>query len=310
MTEEKKTHRLKQQLARGSFVVVPLLFICCAALAGFMALGGTILSDDSGNAVISTEPSNNPDDEGSTPEQSNTTENTNEEVEVSSFTAVSSSEEVGRVENIRLAAEAIDGTVIEPGTTFSFNATVGDTEKDDRYLLAPIVSDDEMVYGQGGGVCQVSSALYVAALYTELRIAERHPHSVVVDYTPVGLDATVVYGIMDLQIANDSEFPMTISVAAEGQSVTVKFLGQPLEEGILVEPISELIEYHVAGTPVQNALEWNYELENTTYYVVESYREYYYQGTKAETVLLARDTYELLEDSSVRMPNGSLNSTK
>lgn len=296
---------------RFSWAVAPLLFVCSLALSGFMFMQYSEI--DASLQVPDTpheESQSNGTDVPSVEEEEEVIEEPEERAVIGQYRAVSASEEAGRVENIRLAAEAINGTVIAPGESFSFNAAVGDIGNDERYQIAPIISSDGMVYGRGGGSCQVSSALYLAALYTDLRIVERHPHSAVVDYVPIGLDATVVYGYMDLVLANDSENPVTIEAEAEGQTVTVRILGTPLEEGKKVEPVSTLIEYHEAGTPVANAVEWDPVLENTTFYIVESYREYYYEGSKVETILLARDRYMVFADDTIRMPDGNGDATK
>lgn len=312
-THEPMRHAARRsRTIKRSIAVAPVILACSLVLSGYMAFAS---SPEATDAAVneSQEVESTPQEEQTDPEQETADtpeESTAEEVVVGQYIAVSGSDEAGRAENIRLAAESIDGYVIEPGATLSFNELVGNIEADERYQDAPVVSSDGMVYGRGGGACQVSSALYLAALYTDLRIVERHPHSTVVDYTPIGLDATVVYGIMDLKIANDSEHPVSISAIAEGQTVTVQIIGQALEEGVFIEPISVLLEYHEAGTPVPNAVEWDPVLENTSYYVVESYREYYYHGSKIESVLLSKDMYEIFSDTTVRMPDGSVDSTK
>ena len=79
----------------------------------------------------------------------------------------------------------------------------------------------------GGGICQVSTALYIAAVKADLEIVERHPHSVPSDYAPIGLDATIVYGSRDLRIKNNTDFPITIYAKAVGQTVSVNLLGKP-----------------------------------------------------------------------------------
>lgn len=111
---------------------------------------------------------------------------------IGSYQAISQSTNADRAENLRLAAGAIDGVVIQPGETFSFNDHVGDVEQDSRYRAAPVIVGGETVEGAGGGICQVSTALYIAALKADLEIVERHPHSIASDYAPVGLDATLV----------------------------------------------------------------------------------------------------------------------
>lgn len=299
---------------RLSSAAIAILLVCSVALASSMALGYTVFLEEDIPVQDTSEPAENTQPSESveqpTEDYSDMPSNADDYVVVSEYRATSNSEVAARTENIRLAAEAINGRVIKPGETFSFNETVGDTEIDERYQLAPVVTEEGMVYGRGGGCCQVSSALYIAALSAGLTITERHPHATVVDYVPIGLDATVVYGVMDLKITNDTEHAMTITAIAEGQSVTVQLSGKPLAEGVVIEPISTLIEYHEAGTPVAYTTERGSELENITYYVVDSYREYYYHGSKTETVFLARDSYRVFADSTVRMPNGGTASTK
>ena len=89
---------------------------------------------------------------------------------IGSYQAISQSTNADRAENLRLAAGAIDGVVIQPGETFSFNDHVGDVEQDSRYRAAPVIVGGETVEGAGGGICQVSTALYIAALTADLEI--------------------------------------------------------------------------------------------------------------------------------------------
>lgn len=300
--------RQKRQVAtaRRSVLVAPILIACSLAMGSYMAFGYTYLHEDPTFSEASTQQ-----DEASSGDGTyNQTEDPVGSSLISEYTAASSSEEPGRIENIKLASEAIDGTVLYPGESFSFNEIVGDVEHDERYELAPIVNGSELIYGRGGGTCQVSSALYAAALSSNLTIVERHAHSTVVDYAVMGLDATVVYGSLDLKIANETNYPVMIQMSAEGQTVVARIYGQALDDGLYIEPVPTLVEYHQAGTPVPNALEWDPVLESTEYYVVEVFREYYHQGAKTESVLISRDRYEVLGDTTVRAPNESLDSTK
>ena len=95
-----------------------------------------------------------------------------------------------RVHNIRTAAQHVTNTVIAPGETFSFNDIIGDTTAERGYRAAPVLERGQKSLGVGGGVCQVSSALYSAALAGGLTVTERHPHSKPVDYIAEGKDAT------------------------------------------------------------------------------------------------------------------------
>src|SRR5262249_16045223 len=94
----------------------------------------------------------------------------------------------GRAVNIREAASRFDGVVLSPGQMFSFNDVVGPRTRDRGFALAPEIQGDEMQMGFGGGTCQASSTLHVAALYGALDIVERQAHSRPSSYTQMGLD--------------------------------------------------------------------------------------------------------------------------
>jgi len=318
MMKKRTTSGLKSSLFSGSLPAFVLLLASSAIIACTMALATPQAPEKPPEQEIQT---TTPEDQDPNVEGQETTTQTPQvtpeitagfenAVIIGQYTAISSVADVGRIENLRLAAESIDGIIIEPGGIFSFNAVVGDVERDNRYQLAPVVADGALAYGRGGGTCQVSSALYIAALYTNLKIVERHPHSAVVDYVPIGLDATVSYSSKDLKLSNETGYPIKINAVAEGQSVTVTILGHPLEEGIRIEPLSVLLEYHRAGTPLPSDVSGNADLINSSFYIVESFRVFYYHGNQQESVLLSRDLYLVLNEAVVRLPDGNLETTK
>ena len=114
----------------------------------------------------------------------------------------------GRVFNVNLAASRINGTLVKPGDTFSFNQTLGDVSKFTGYQQAYIISGGRTVLGDGGGVCQVSTTLFRAVLNAGLPIAERSAHAYRVGYyeqnSPPGLDATVYSPSPDFKFTNDT----------------------------------------------------------------------------------------------------------
>lgn len=120
--------------------------------------------------------------------------------------------------NIRLAVEAINGTILLPGDSFSFNEIVGKRTVDKGYHLANIYTSGGVATGVGGGVCQVSSTLYNAALEANLKITERNPHMYIVQYVPLGRDAAVSYGTEDLQFTNTTNWPVKIEGAVTGDN--------------------------------------------------------------------------------------------
>src|SRR5690606_26048446 len=82
-----------------------------------------------------------------------------------------------RTYNLRLAASKLDGTVLLPGETFDFNATVGPRDEANGYKVAPVIAQGELVDGIGGGTCQISGTLHGAAFFAGLRMVERYPHT-------------------------------------------------------------------------------------------------------------------------------------
>lgn len=113
-----------------------------------------------------------------------------------------------RSQNIYLAAEALHGLQLAPGEEFSFNAAVGPRTAERGFLPAIIFVERRPVQGLGGGICQVSSTLYLALRQTDLAVLERHPHSLAVDYAPAGGDATVAWGSKDLRWQNNLAGPV------------------------------------------------------------------------------------------------------
>ena len=117
---------------------------------------------------------------------------------------------LNRSQNLLLAASALHGLVIEPGEEFSFNRAVGKRSAARGYRIAIVFEDGKQVPGLGGGVCQVSSTVYQAALKADMTITERHPHSLPVAYAKAGSDATVAWGSKDLRWRNDTKSPVQL----------------------------------------------------------------------------------------------------
>lgn len=120
-------------------------------------------------------------------------------------TAISRSSEEPRTDNIRLSSAKINGTVLKPGDTFSFNTVVGKRTIANGFKEAPEYAYGELVPGIGGGVCQTSTTVYIAAVTANLQITKRQKHSVPVNYTEGGQDATVADGRIDFKFRNNTE---------------------------------------------------------------------------------------------------------
>ena len=131
---------------------------------------------------------------------------------------------IGRAINVGLAADAIDGTLLMPGETFSYNATVGPRTTAKGYVEATVYNSGEITTGIGGGICQVSSTLYAAMIDCGLPATERHAHSLPVHYLPKGYDATVAYGSLDLKFVNIYQTPLMITANADNGNLTVSLI--------------------------------------------------------------------------------------
>jgi vancomycin resistance protein YoaR len=104
-----------------------------------------------------------------------------------------------RKSNVALAASAINGKILNPGETFSYNETVGERTVEKGYKSAGAYVNGEVVEEIGGGICQVSSTLYNCVLYADLEVVERSNHMFIVTYLPLGNDATVNWGTVDFK---------------------------------------------------------------------------------------------------------------
>jgi vancomycin resistance protein YoaR len=141
--------------------------------------------------------------------------------EIASFTTYFSAGNAARVNNIRQVASILDGMIVRPGETFSFNQSVGPRTRAAGFDEAPVIRDGVLTPGVGGGICQVSTTLFNAAFFAGLPVVERRPHSFYIDHYPVGRDATVSYGAVDLKFRNDSDRVILISITATDRSVRV-----------------------------------------------------------------------------------------
>lgn len=147
-------------------------------------------------------------------------------VEIGSFSTEILDDQESRVSNIEIASEYINDVKVMPGEEFSFNQVLGKRTKEKGYEKAPIIvkgkKGPKKAYGVGGGICQISTTLYNAALAANLEITERHPHSKKVPYVEKGRDATVVYGGADFKFVNNRENPIVIKVLVADGKVTVR----------------------------------------------------------------------------------------
>jgi vancomycin resistance protein YoaR len=132
-----------------------------------------------------------------------------------------------RIHNVQLVAHLIDGALIAPGATFSFNQTTGARTADKGFLEAPVIVNGELTTGLGGGVCQVSTTVFNAAFEGGLKITERVNHALYISHYPQGRDATVNYPDVDLKFVNDTPHWLLLRTFVGTYSLTVNLYGTP-----------------------------------------------------------------------------------
>jgi len=132
-----------------------------------------------------------------------------------------------RAGNIALAAKLVDGSVIEPGQTFSLNAAMGPRTTNRGFDYAPVIAADGVLrQGVGGGICQYATTLFNAVLLAGLPVVERQAHSLYISHYPIGRDATVSWGAVDFKFRNDSGKALMIRSWVQGDHLTVAIVGK------------------------------------------------------------------------------------
>lgn len=164
---------------------------------------------------------------------------------IGSYTTWFDASNIERTENIRLAAQALDGALIPPGETISFNEIVGQRTGEKGYQEAYIIENGVFVPGLGGGICQVSSTLYNAGLLANLKVAERANHDLAIAYVPLGRDATVVYSALDLKFNNDTGAYLLIRTRMVHNALTIELYGKvkPGQEVLISSKVESTIPF-------------------------------------------------------------------
>jgi vancomycin resistance protein YoaR len=140
--------------------------------------------------------------------------------------------EPNRLHNVRLVSRLIDGKLIAPGATFSFNDTTGERSEDKGFREAPVIINGELQTGLGGGVCQVSTTVFNAAYEAGLPIEDRTNHALYISHYPLGRDATVNYPDTDLRFQNDSGGWLLLRTFVGSSSLTVALYGTPMSRRV------------------------------------------------------------------------------
>ena len=203
----------------------------------------------------------------------------------------------GRSSNIELATRKINGTIIMPGETFSFNDVVGPRTEEEGFKEAGTYVGNKVEPGIGGGICQVSTTLYRAVMRANIRSTERTNHSMAVGYAAPGLDATVAYGYLDYKFTNTYDFPIYIQGITGGKVVTYNVYGDPSAlNGKTYDMASDILETLPPETKVveDNTLDEGTEVNEgggMTGYKTIAYQITYENGVEVEREIVSRDTY-------------------
>ena len=216
---------------------------------------------------------------------------------LSKFSTSFTSSNSNRSTNIRLAAQKINGTVLMPGETFSYNQVVGKRTAAAGFKPAPAYFGGEVVQEYGGGICQVSSTLYNAVLYANLEITERTNHGFKPSYVTPGLDATVSWGGPDFKFTNNRDYPVRISCDTSGKILKIYIYGLKRDTDYKVVLKSKYVSTVYAKTTYKT----DPSLASGETKVIQSgsngcrtvaYKYLYdSNGTLVSTECLSRDTY-------------------
>ena len=218
---------------------------------------------------------------------------------LSTFSTKYDASNTPRTNNLVLAMRKIDGMVINPGETFSYNKALGKRTVEAGYREAGGFAGGRVVDMVGGGICQISSTLYNAIVYANLEVVERHSHMFVAGYVGAGKDATVSYGTLDFKFKNTRKYPIMIKTSIGGGVAKVSIFGIKEDVEYEVEISANILSY----TPFSIIYEDNPNLEAGQERLVQygmngcksiTYKIKKLNGKQVSSEVLSTDTYDTL----------------
>ncbi|MDO5022359.1 MAG: VanW family protein [Eubacteriales bacterium] len=205
--------------------------------------------------------------------------------------------------NISLAAQAINGTSLMPGETFSFNRTTGERTAQKGYMPAPAIAGGISQDETGGGVCQVSSTLFNAAALADMTIINRSPHPWPANYIDKGLDATVNWPNLDFSFRNDKNTPIFVISYYKNKEIYVEIFGMQSAAGESIKLETELVKITKAPKEpkyVQNtAMPQGYRQQLKKArdgYTVDTYRVFLRNGVEYRREFLCTSNYRAVQE--------------
>lgn len=205
-----------------------------------------------------------------------------------------------RSNNIVLASSKINGTVILPGETFSYNKTVGKRTITSGFKEAGAYAGGKVIQEVGGGICQVSSTLYNAVLYANLEIVDRSNHYFECSYVDAGRDATVSWGTVDFKFRNNRTYPIKIEAYSKNGVVKISIKGIKEEkeyEVTIQSKITSIIKKTVQyiEDPTLEIGEEVVEQEGHNGCTSKTYKIVKHNGTVVSNDVISSDSYHALE---------------
>lgn len=201
----------------------------------------------------------------------------------------------GRLHNVKAPAAVIQDMLLKPGEIFDYAKVVEQAEKQFGFQESKVILNGKLVNGVGGGICQVSTTLYNAALLTGLEIVERRNHTLPISYAPIGLDATFSSGWINFRFRNSTDAYLLIRTETTKSKFTVKLFGRmPGDisyeiETLKLKEIPPGVQY--VSNPLLKANEQVKLVDGKPGYVVETYRITKKNGTAIARDKISRDNY-------------------
>lgn len=206
--------------------------------------------------------------------------------------------------NIKIAVSKINGKILAPGETFSFNDVVGERTEEGGYKDAYIYVGGKVIPGTGGGICQVSSTLFNSVLPLDLEVVERNNHMFTVSYTPLGMDAAVSYGELDFKFKNSFNWPVKILGKVSDHRIYFTIMGTNENLGKTVAYYTKTLKtmYYKSKYIMDPSLnEGQTEIRHIGYkgYIVDTYKIVRKDGKELSNTKIYTSVYTPLDEEVV-----------
>ena len=224
---------------------------------------------------------------------------------ISTFSTRYDASNVPRSTNLKLATDKLNGVVVMPGDTFSYNKTLGKRTTELGYKEAAGYSGGKVVPMVGGGICQISSTLYDAVVLANLEVVERHNHAFTTSYVGAGKDATVVYGSLDFKFKNTRNYPITLKASAQNGIAKIDIYGIKEETEYEIEISTTILSYLPYSVVYENDSSLPEGYEKITQYGGRgcksiTYKIFKLNGAEVSRTVLSTDTYDAMNQYVTR----------